>query len=213
MPVAHRISEGVRVVLDVRVGGPAARRRIGALARPGRLRPAREGRVRAAPENALDEAAVVGGEELLGEGLGLEPVAVRARRRPDRAERVEHGEAGDVLGPVDRQLEGDDAAPVVRDDGGPLDIERVHEVHDVLREQRPRDPRARLVRPAKATRIRCEEGVIASQRGKLLAPLVGGLGEAVDEDDGLARALLEVLHTQISCLDREGLHRHAPPVA
>ena len=153
---------------------------------------------------------MVFGEELLGQGCGLEPVAVGPRGRPDGAERVEHGETGDALGPVDGELEGDDAAPVVRDHGGPLDVDGVHEVDDVLREEGAIDADAGLVGAAKAARIGGEEGVVAGEGGELLAPLVGGLGEAVEEDDGLARAFLQVVHAQVGGLDVEGFHGRPP---
>ena len=51
-----------------------------------------------------------------------------------------------------------------------------------------------------------KRGVAAGEGGELLAPLVGGLGEAVEEDDGIARPLLQVVHAQVGGLDVEGLH-------
>ena len=204
--LAEGVGEGAGVLLDILGRGPGGAAGVGAGAGPGGLGAAGKGRLGAAGEDALDEAAVVRSEELLGEGLGLEPVAVGAGRRPDRAERVEHGQAADALGPVDGELEGDDAAPVVGDDGGPLDIEGVHEIDDVLPEHGAVDADAGLVRAAEAARIGRKEGVVAGEGGELLAPLVGGLGEAVKEDDGLARPFLQVVHAQVGGLDVAGFH-------
>src|SRR3970040_2177475 len=69
------------------------------------------------------------------ERASLKPVAGDGGRSPDRAEGVEQGQAGDAFGPVDRDLEGDDAAPVVTDHSGSLNAEGIHEIDDVAGEK------------------------------------------------------------------------------
>ncbi|MDZ7727737.1 MAG: hypothetical protein U5Q44_05780 [Dehalococcoidia bacterium] len=150
-------------------------------------------------------------EKLLGIGRSLEPVAVDAARGPDRAERIEERQALDAIGPVDGELEGDDAAPVMADDVGTFDAKGIHEVDDIAREQVAGDAATRLFGLAEATGIGSEHCIARFGEGwDLLAPLVGGLGEAVDEDDRRALALLEVVHADVARLDEVRLQAMAP---
>ena len=125
-----------------------------------------------AREHRVDELTVMIREQLFRQRLCLEPEAVSADRRPHRAQRIEQCEPRDPFRPVDRELEADDPAPVVRDDRGAFDTECIHEVDDVLREQLSRAADTRLIRAAIASRIRCKTRISRGEMLELMAPLV-----------------------------------------
>ena len=140
-------------------------------------------------------------EELLGAPFGLEPVAVDTAGGPHGAKRIEEGDPRDALGPIDGELEADDAAPIVSDHRRLFDAERIHEANDIAGQQVAADPAAGLLGLAESAGIRREAGIGGAEFGELMAPFVGGFGEAMDKDDRLARASLQVVHADVAGLD------------
>ena len=130
-------------------------------------------------------------------------------RHPHRRQRVDQTQGAEALREFDGGGEGDDPAPVVTDQVDPLEAERVEEVDHVAGEQLAGHPHVRLVGGAEAPGVGGEDGVAGvGERTHLVAPLVGGLREPVQQHDGLARALLEVVDAQTGRLHEGRRHGH-----
>ena len=89
-----------------------------------------------AADQEVDERPRVLREEPLGAIAIHEPVVVLHEHRPAGADRIHHAQPFDAVRMIECEFARDDAAPVVRDHRTLVDVQRVHEMHDVERELR-----------------------------------------------------------------------------
>jgi len=122
-------------------------------------------------------------EEPLGAIAIHEPVVVLDEHRPAGTDRIHHAQALDAVRMIEREFARDDAAPVVRDHRTRVDVQRVHEMHDVERELRAVVAGLRRRRSAVAARVGREQSDAGIEMRCDARPFIAGLGPAVDRDD------------------------------
>jgi hypothetical protein len=132
---------------------------------------------------AQDPVAQAGDLEQRGHPPAPDPRREVALQRP----RVGHGDRhqpAHPVGVVERDPQGEPAAPVVADDVGPVDAERVHQAQDVADPVGGGVPAGRGVAPAGAAQVDGEHPAGPGEVRDDVAPREPVLGEAVQQDHG-----------------------------
>ena len=161
-------------------------------------------------DQKVDERSRVLREEPLGAIAIHEPVVVLHEHRPAGADRIHHAQPFDAVRMIEREFARDDAAPVVRDHRTLVDVQRVHEMHDVERELRAVVAGCRRRRLAVAARVGREQTNSVAEVRRNAHPFMAGLGPAVDRDDRPPGPAFQVVHAQTRRVDETTLQTTPP---